>query len=64
MPAPVQVSTNTLLWVVMYLHDWDEGDKVYPQVHSIHTTWQAAEAVKATRIDPSRYHVTSGNIHN
>jgi hypothetical protein len=56
------------LWVVCYLHDWDPVDPVtgvqpvYPEVHSIHNTWQEAETERATRLLPEKYHVRRGRL--
>lgn len=54
--------TGTELWMVLYLHNWDPDGKVCPQCHSIHSTWQAAEEEKRTRIDPGKYWVVRGNL--
>lgn len=43
------------VWCVLYLHDWDPDGKVYPEVHTIHLTWQEAEAERASKIDPGQY---------
>jgi hypothetical protein len=57
-----------MLWVVLYLHNWDPVDPVtgvqpvYPEVHSIHDTWQEAEDERASRINPERYWVRRGNL--
>lgn len=45
------------VWCVAYLHDWDPDGKVYAQVHSVHHTWQEAEAEKMSRISSHKYHV-------
>ena len=56
------------LWVVLYLHNWDPVDQVtgvrpvYPEVHSIHETWQEAEAERASKIDPTQYWVRRGHL--
>jgi hypothetical protein len=50
------------MWVLTYLHDWEESGKVYPQVHAIYTSWAAAEAVRAAMIDPSKYWVVRSRI--
>lgn len=44
-------------WVVTYLHDWDPTSKVYPEVHSIYRTFQEAELVRKSMIDPAKYFV-------
>ena len=55
-------------WVVLYLHDWDPVDPVtkvqpvYPEIHSIHTTWRAAEDERASRISPEKYWVRRGRL--
>ena len=50
------------LWVVMYLHDWDDSGNIYPQVHSIHQSWRAAEDERRSRITPDKYYVARGNL--
>lgn len=48
---------KTELWAVLYLHDWDPSGKVYPEIHTIHGTWQEAEAEKRHTGSPDKYWV-------
>ena len=58
------------LWVVLYLHNWDPVDPVtkvqpvYPEVHSIHNTWQEAEDERTSRISPEKYWVRRGRLQS
>lgn len=49
-------------WAVLYLHNWDPDGKVYPEIHSIHKTWQEAEAERASRISPEKYWVRRARL--
>ncbi len=60
--APVPVPL-TEYWCVLYLHDWDADGKVYPEVHSLHASWQEAEKERATRMSPEKYWVRRARAH-
>lgn len=62
LPTPLGLETNTELWAVCYLHDWDPDGKIYPEVHSIHEHWKDAEEECRTRMSPGKYWVRRGRL--
>jgi hypothetical protein len=45
------------MWALLYLHNWDPDGKVYPEIHAVYDTWQAAEQSRNNMSDPSKYWV-------
>jgi len=51
-------------WAVLYLHDWDESGKIYPQIHSLHETYEEARDEKNSKKIPEKYWVNNVYLRN
>jgi hypothetical protein len=45
------------LWALLYLHNWDESGKVWPEIHQVYPNFAAAEDARKAMSDPSLYWV-------
>ena len=57
------MKNKTEYWVLLYLHDWDEDGKVYPEIsRTIYKSFIEAEIGKKEKINPSKYWIRSISI--
>jgi len=51
-----------LVWCLLYLHNWDDDGKTYPEVHAVYSTWQEAENVRLRMSNPKLYWTRRANL--